>query len=619
MNKYELLAPAKNLECGKYAIDAGADAVYIGAESFGAREKAGNSVNDIETLVKYAHRYNAKVYVTVNTILYDREIPLAHSLIQKLYHIQADGIIIQDPGLLEMDLPPIKIIASTQMHNISAEKINFFSELGVKRFILPRETSLKEIKEIREKTNTELECFIHGALCVSYSGRCYLSFGIGGRSANRGACAQPCRKLYSLYDTEGKLIRANKYFLSLKDLCLADRLEELIDAGITSFKIEGRLKDTDYVTNTVAYYRQKLDEILEKRGLKKSSSGFTEMNFTPDINKTFNRGYTEFFLDGNRNTRTNLTGSIDTPKMMGEYVCRVKEVKGRKIFYNDKQIPKLHSGDGICYFDRYGTLRGTQVNKVFDKCFEVNETKQIAEGTRIFRNSDFEFGKILKNASVKRFIKTEFILRDAEGGILFEVTDEDGIKAEFLFTDIKDKANDEEKEKENITRQLKKSGNSYFRCQNVVFSLAEIPFFPMSLLNEIRRECYSLLAGKRRDSYQTEEGEIQQTESPYIREDLPYQENIINSYSKEFYTFHGVKSMEEGPEGGCDMVGKQVMSTKYCIRNQMGMCNEDKTQNTPIYLADENKNILKCTFDCKRCGMNIYLNKRGTDSKGQKK
>ena len=267
MTKLELLAPAKNLECGIAAIDAGADAVYIGADSFGAREKANNSVDDIETLVKYAHKYFAKVYVTVNTLLYDEEVPKAESLIQKLYHINADGIIIQDPGLLELTLPPIKIIASTQMHNISSEKINFFKDIGIKRFILPRELSLEEIRKIKEDTGAELECFIHGALCVSYSGRCYLSFAIGGRSANRGACAQPCRKLYSLYDSEGKLLRKNKHFLSLKDLCLSNRLEELIDAGVTSFKIEGRLKERDYVTNVVSFYRQKLDEIIRKKNL----------------------------------------------------------------------------------------------------------------------------------------------------------------------------------------------------------------------------------------------------------------------------------------------------------------------------------------------------------------
>lgn len=611
MNTYELLAPAKNLECGICAIDAGADAVYIGAESFGAREKAGNSVTDIEKLVKYAHKFFAKVYVTVNTLLFDSEINQAKNLIDKLYHIRCDGVIIQDPGLLELDLPPIKIIASTQMHNISAEKINFFKEIGIRRFILPRETSLKEMKEIKEKTGAELECFIHGALCVSYSGRCYLSFGIGGRSANRGACAQPCRKLYSLYGTDGKLIKANKYFLSLKDLCLENKLEELIDAGITSFKIEGRLKDKDYVTNAVAYYRQKLDEILSKKGLKKSSSGTCSYSFVPDINKTFNRGFTEFFINGSRNTRENLTASIDTPKMMGEYVCRTKEVKGRKIFYYDKNIPALHSGDGVCYFDKYNVLRGTQVNKVFDKCFELNEVKQIGEGTRIFRNNDFEFYKSLKNATSKRLIKTKINITSSPEGIIFEATDENGIKAQHIFSEIKDPANDPAKEKESIIKQMQKIGNSCFRCEKTKINLDPVPFFPMSVLNEIRRELYRKLEKAREEAYEPEEYEIEQTESPYIREELPYQENIINSYSKEFFRFHQVKSMEEGPESRIDMLGKQVMSTKYCIRNQMGMCNEDKKENTPLYLVDEEKNQLKCTFACERCGMNIYLQKRG--------
>ena len=615
MKKYELLAPAKNLECGIAAIDAGADAVYIGAENFGAREKASNSVDDIETLVKYAHKFFAKVYVTVNTLLYEAEIPQAESLIQKLYHINADGIIIQDTGLLELNLPPIKIIASTQMHNISSEKINFFKDLGIKRFILPRETSLKEMKKISEETGAELECFIHGALCVSYSGRCYLSFGIGGRSANRGACAQPCRKLYSLYDTQGKLLRKNKYFLSLKDLCLADRLEEIIDAGITSFKIEGRLKDKDYVINVVAYYRQKLNEILNKKGLKKTSSGTSSYNFNPNINKSFNRGFTEFFIDGSRNTRNNLPGSIDSPKMVGEYVCRTKEVRGRKVFYYDKKIPSLHSGDGVCYYDKYEVLRGTQVNKVFNDCIELNEVKQIGEGTRIFRNNDFEFNKTLKNASVKRLVETKIFLSECKEGILFKAIDEDNIIAEFIYKEETNETRDREKEIQNITKQLCKTGNSYFKCSQVSIELNTIPFFPISVLNEIRRELYAKLDLERKKSYKVEECEIEQTESPYIRKDLPYQENIINSYSKEFYKFHGVETIEDGPETRIDMIGKQVMSTKYCIRNQMGMCNEDKTQNTPLYLVDEDKNQLKCTFACERCGMNIYLQKRGTNKK----
>lgn len=613
MNKYELLAPAKNLECGICAIDAGADAVYIGAENFGAREKAGNSVSDIETLVNYAHKYFAKVYVTVNTLLFDEEIPQAENLIEKLYHIRVDGIIIQDPGLLELNLPPIKIIASTQMHNISSEKINFFKELGVQRFILPRESSLEFIKKTKEETNAELEAFIHGALCVSYSGRCYLSFAIGGRSANRGACAQPCRKLYSLYDSQGKLMRKDKYFLSLKDLCFENKLEELIDSGVTSFKIEGRLKDKDYVTNVTAYYREKLDQILIKKGLKKASSGNSSYNFTPDINKSFNRGFTEFYINSDRNSRENLVGSIDSPKMVGEYICRVKEIKGRKIFYHDKKIIKLHSGDGVAYFDKYNVLRGTQVNKVFDNSFELNEVKQIFEGTRIFRNRDFDFNKTLANAKVKRFVKTNISLNDCDNGIKFIVIDEDNIKAEYILTEINEPSQNREKEIENINKQLCKVGDSYFKCDKVDINLETIPFFPMSVLNNIRRELYKELDKERKEAYTVEEYRIEQTESPYIRKDLPYQENIINSYSKEFYKFHQVETMEDGPETRIDMVGKQVMSTKYCIRSQMGMCNEDKTLNTPLYLVDEEKNQLKCTFACNRCGMNIYFQKRGTN------
>jgi len=301
MKKLELLSPAKDLDCSIAAINCGADAVYIGAPKYGARIAVGNSIEDITALVNYAHKFRAKVYVTVNTILYEEELEEVQKLIHQLYEISVDAIIIQDMGILEMDLPPIPLFASTQAHNYSVDKIKFLEQTGIQRIILARELSLKQIKEIRNNTQVDLEFFIHGALCVCFSGQCYFSYVTTGRSANRGECSQPCRMLYSLEDAEGNTILRDKYLLSLKDLNLSAHLRELIDAGITSFKIEGRLKDISYVRNVTAFYRQKLDEIIASdNSLSKSSCGKVYSGFTPDINKTFNRGYTDYFISGRK-------------------------------------------------------------------------------------------------------------------------------------------------------------------------------------------------------------------------------------------------------------------------------------------------------------------------------
>ncbi|MEQ8225541.1 MAG: peptidase U32 family protein, partial [Candidatus Eremiobacterota bacterium] len=353
MKKIELLSPAKDLECGMAAIKCGADAIYIGAERFGARVSAGNSPEDIKELVSFAHRYFARVYVTLNTILTDKETGQAKELMEKLYETGVDAFIIQDMGFLEMDLPPVPLFASTQCHNNSAEKIRFLEQVGFKRAILARELSLKEIKYIREKTEIELEFFVHGALCVCYSGQCYLSYAIGGRSGNRGDCAQPCRKIYSLVDESGNFIIKDKYLLSLKDLNLSGYIRELVDAGINSFKIEGRLKDINYVKNIVSFYRQKID----LAGYKKTSSGNISINFTPDPEKTFNRGYTDYFFNGRRKDIT----SFNTPKSTGKSCGKILKCDKNSFYLT---YHSLKAGDGICFFDDTSILRGTSVKKV---------------------------------------------------------------------------------------------------------------------------------------------------------------------------------------------------------------------------------------------------------------
>jgi len=420
----ELLAPAQNLECGLAAIDAGADAVYIGAARFGARAKAGNSLADIEALAQHAHTYWARVYVTLNTLLYDDELPQAVRLAHQLHDIGVDALIIQDVGLLECDLPPIPLIASTQMHNHTPERVAFLEAVGFRRVILARELSLAQIKAIRQATTIELETFVHGALCVSYSGQCLMSYAIGGRSGNRGECAQPCRRVHSLVDGNGAVIVKDRHLLSLRDFNLSAHLGDLLDAGVTSFKIEGRLKEKTYVVNVVSAYRRALDRELAARDLAKSSSGRSSVDFTPDLNKTFNRGYTTYYLHG----RAEPPGSIDTPKMVGEVVGEVVAVD-RRSFRLAPGATELRNGDGLCFFDAEGVLQGTVVNAVNGSTITPNSMEHIRKGTRIYRNHDHVYLRQLEKSQPARTIAVQFTLEESPEGFTLTAEDEDGIRS----------------------------------------------------------------------------------------------------------------------------------------------------------------------------------------------
>ncbi len=387
MKKIELLSPAKNLNSAICAIDYGADAVYMGAEAYGARVCASNNIDDIIKVVEYAHKFNVKVYVTINTILNNKEIVDAQRLINNLYNAKVDAIIFQDMGLLEIDLPPIKLFASTQCHNISCEKVKFLEQCGVSRIILARELSLNHIEDICQNTNCEIETFVHGALCVSYSGQCYLSAYNGDRSANRGNCAQVCRKKYSLINDKNDIIKKDKYLLSIKDFNASRYLENLIKAGVTSFKIEGRLKDESYIKNVVAFYRHALDNIIYEA--QKSSYGRIFYDFVPDLNKTFNRGYCCYFLNGKRENIAN----FDTPKSMGEKIGVVQSV-GENYFTIDNNI--LNNGDGICFIDENKILKGTNINKVEDNKIYPNNCESIKKGMLIYRNYNINFETLLQ-------------------------------------------------------------------------------------------------------------------------------------------------------------------------------------------------------------------------------
>ena len=584
--KVELLAPAQNLACAKAAIIYGADAVYIGANSFGARKNASNNLEDIKELVNFAHKYNVKIYVTVNTILNDNELKEAEKLINELYKIKVDALIIQDMGLLELNLPPIELHASTQCNIRTLEKVKFFEDIGIKRAVLARELSLEKIKEIKQNTNIELECFIHGALCVSYSGNCYMSAYIGGRSANRGECAQACRKKYSITDEKGNFIIKDKYLLSLKDLCLKDYIKELVDTGVKSFKIEGRLKDEAYVKNVVLYYRKLLDEF------DKTSDGVILSDFEPDINKTFNRGYTTYFIEKNKYDIFN----FDTPKSTGEFLGVADKISKNGFGINTDK--KISNGDGLCFFVN-GELKGCYVNKIENNIIYPNITlKNLKTGDKIYRNFDIEFEKTVKNSKTKRLIKTDLVINDKE------IILNDGIysvKIPYRFDEI---AQNKEKMIENIKASFKKTGDSIFYIDEIQIKTDKIPFLKISYMNELRRKLFEFLEEKRVENYKT--NFFEKTKYTKYRDEFKdYRLNIHNKKAKEFYEKCEVKNIEYSPESTKDFKNKEIMRTKHCLRRALNLCLKKGNADKLWFLIDEKNKKYPLLFDCKNCEMAI--------------
>lgn len=584
--KVELLAPAQNLACAKAAIIYGADAVYIGANSFGARKNASNNLEDIKELVNFAHKYNVKIYVTVNTILNDNELKEAEKLINELYKIKVDALIIQDMGLLGLNLPPIELHASTQCNIRTLEKVKFFEDIGIKRAVLARELSLEKIKEIKQNTNIELECFIHGALCVSYSGNCYMSAYIGGRSANRGECAQACRKKYSITDEKGNFIIKDKYLLSLKDLCLKDYIKELVDTGVKSFKIEGRLKDETYVKNVVLYYRKLLDEF------DKTSDGVILSDFEPDINKTFNRGYTTYFIEKNKYDIFN----FDTPKSTGEFLGVAYKISKNGFGINTDK--KISNGDGLCFFVD-GELKGCYVNKIENNIIYPNIIlKNLKTGDKIYRNFDIEFEKTVKNSKTKRLIKTDLVINDKE------IILNDGIysvKIPYRFDEI---AQNKEKMIENIKASFKKTGDSIFYIDEIQIKTDKIPFLKISYMNELRRKLFEFLEEKRVENYKT--NFFEKTKYTKYRDEFKdYRLNIHNKKAKEFYEKCEVKNIEYSPESTKDFKNKEIMRTKHCLRRALNLCLKKGNADKLWFLIDEKNKKYPLLFDCKNCEMAI--------------
>lgn len=602
VRKIELLAPAKNLECGIEAINHGADAVYIGAPKFSARAAAGNTLDDIRSLAEYAHLFGAKVYVALNTILNDNELQETEQLIWQLYdEAKIDALIIQDMGITMLNLPPIALHASTQMDNRGVEKVKFMEDAGFKQIVLPRELTIDEIGEISSQVKTPLEVFVHGALCVCYSGQCYLSQALSGRSANKGACAQYCRLPYTLVDADGEEVMKKKHFLSMKDLNLSENLEELLNAGVSSLKIEGRLKDVSYVKNVVAFYRKKLDTILKKYPQYiRSSSGTSTYTFEPNPEKSFNRGFTKYFL----HERTNNMWSIDSPKSIGEPIGKITEITTKYIKVNS--TVKLHNGDGLCYFNNKKELEGIHVNRVEGELIFPATIPDVKKGTYVYRNYDHEFEKLLLKKSAERKIDATIELTDIPFGFSLEITDEDDNYAILNFEVEKQIA--QKDQTDNIKNNLSKTGSTIFSIKEVSINCSESWFIPASVISEWRRLLTDKLLSVRRIRYQQDIVPHKQTSHAFPVKDITYLGNVMNNKGKEFYEQH--QSIVSQPafekQGQKDV---PLMFTRHCIKQSLGWCPKEDNGKHPYkepFFLTYNNTKLRLLFDCKNCEMKVY-------------
>ena len=609
MTALELLAPAKNLACGIAAIDHGADAVYIGASRFGARAAVGNSVDDIRQLCDYAHRFRAKVYVTVNTIVYDEELDATRQLLSELREAGVDAVLVQDMAVLTMCQLPLH--ASTQTDNRSVEKVRWLREQGFVRAVLARELSLEEIATIhREVPDMELEVFVHGALCVSYSGICYASQHCFGRSANRGACAQFCRMPFSLVDADGKEVEHDRYLLSLKDMNQSDHLLELAEAGATSFKIEGRLKDISYVKNVTAAYSQQLNRIVSRYPDKycRSSLGVCSYTFTPDLRKTFNRGYTTYFLQG----RQPEIASFDTPKAVGEFVGTVKEL--RPDSFNVAGVSSFANGDGLCFYNGH-QLEGFRANRVVgNRIYPYRMPQGLKPGLRLYRNSDQEFERLLAKPSAERRIPIRISLQAIAEG--FELTatilSQSSALAPLTVSFTAEHQEAQKPPRENIIRQLSKLGDTIYVCSEV-----EIPadfnfFIPNSLLSEMRRSLTDHLQrlGMKTQTHASAEAQEKATDRHVTAVgtppaySYPYLYNISNRLSQTFYGANQQTAYEL--KGGAG----PIMQCRHCIRYSLGYCvkrgGKRPQWHEPLSLRLGDGRSFRLEFDCKNCQMNVF-------------
>ena len=632
LRKIELLAPAKNLECGIAAIDHGADAVYIGAAQFGARQTAGNSTEDIAELTRYAHQFGATVYVTVNTIVYEKELAALKHLLKQLVEMGVDAILVQDMAVLEIHkklkaeyvargyrMPALH--ASTQTDNRSADKVKWLKENGFERVVLARELSLEEITDIHKAhPDVELEAFVHGALCVSYSGACYASQYFFNRSANRGECAQFCRMAFDLKDSDGETLIEDSYLLSLKDMCQLDRLGDLLEAGVCSLKIEGRLKDANYVKNVVATYSEALNAYIAKHTGKycRSSYGRCTYTFTPALEKTFNRGFTHYFFNG----RQKDISSFNTPKAMGEYVGYVKEI--RRGSFNVAGTAMFANGDGLCFFNRQKKLEGFRVNRVENnRLFPLTMPKNLEPGMALYRNNDIEFERAMQGKTATRKLQVRFVVDVVDGKLTFTATDECGRSANVVLNETPEKA--QKSQHDNIVKQLEKLGNTVWTANGISINNSADEFFiPSSRLAAVRRELLEALENTPVSNHTDKQAVGETTTNSVNANNTVYADtiniaNVANTTAQNYYAAHGVKNAPTAFELNSDYKAGSttatsavppLMTCRYCLRYALGYCVKNggkrPTWHEPLHLEAKNGIRVRLAFNCAKCQMEVY-------------
>ncbi|MCR4853532.1 MAG: U32 family peptidase [Prevotella sp.] len=619
MEEIELLAPAKNLASGIVAIDHGADAVYIGAQRFGARVAAGNSVDDITELCSYAHQFGAKVYVTVNTIVYDEELEGVKTLLGELRDVGVDAVLVQDMGLIALSDEHQILHASTQTDNRTVEKVRWLRDQGFRRVVLARELSLDEIREIHKAVpDVELEVFVHGALCVSYSGVCYASEYCFGRSANRGECAQFCRMKFDLVDVDGRVVERGRHLLSLKDLCQIDRLEELLDAGAVSLKIEGRLKDASYVKNVTAAYSQRLNEIIARHPDKyrRASFGHCSYTFEPNLKKTFNRGFTHYFLDGRKPD----IFSPDTPKAIGEYVGKVKELRGHS--FNVAGTAAFANGDGLCFLNDRRELEGFRVNRAEgNRLFPLKMPTSLRPGMSLYRNNDVAFERLMSGKTAERKIDVEMTLESISQGFRLSMSMKDAPERPTVSIDRPMELQIAQKpQQENIVRQLTKLGSTPYECARVSFVPDSFNYFiPSSVLSEMRRELVEktirgwggMMVERQHRPDENIAVDWGRVGASYTQR--PYLYNVANQKAREFYEARGLRDVAPAFELTEKRHQPLIMQCRHCLRYSLGYCTKNRAKNQsppswrePLYLRLSDGRRFRLEFDCKACQMNVY-------------
>ena len=629
-HQLELLSPARDADIGIEAVNHGADAVYIGGPAFGARATAGNDIRDLQRLINHAHRFGSRIFITLNTILRDDELEAARKMAWQIYEAGADALIIQDMGLLELDLPPIQLHASTQTDIRTPEKARFLQDAGLSQIVVARELDLQQIAAVRAATDparTTIEFFVHGALCVAYSGQCYITHAHTGRSANRGDCNQACRLPYEVLDASGRIIAHEKHVLSMKDNNQSDNLRALIDAGVRSFKIEGRYKDMGYVKNITAHYRKLLDEIIEEREfsdtpLARSSSGSTSFSFTPDPDQNFNREFTDYFVNGRKED----IGAFDTPKTPGRAIGWVTKVGENFVeIETSSRDTELHNGDGLCYYDLQKELVGLQINRaesvdakkslwrLFPKD-PIAGFKDLRKGLEVNRNRDMAWVRTLDKKSSDRRIGLWAELKETPDGFALTLTDEDGFTATAAIAQEHQAATDAARAEATLREQLGRFGATIFSVHDIGLQLSQPWFVPASALNQLRRDAVAALEAARQAGFVRLPRALPvEPPAPFPEDTLTYLANVYNQKAHDFYVKHGVKIMDAAYESKEEEGEVSLMITKHCVRFSMSLCPKQAKgvigvkgtiKAEPLQLIN-GKEKLTLRFDCKPCEMHV--------------